>query len=223
MDVAVGSVLQNVWGSGLKRVVFTYDINCKYRINLFNRLSHQNQYCTSALAAHLQEAINDPHRFVPRVNSWHLGGHIPECADDHDLAHTPCVGVMTGEDVEGPWARLDGLQYTTREMGAGHRRDVISVNMNVWNDDKLKHIGVHNLILIPTVLIWVQHTVPSTLQKYYQCLLDHSPLSEELQQLEMNVDQNTLASWKTDSLTRGGEQYRPNSNADGQYPPDSLM
>lgn len=89
----------------------------------------------------MQDYLLDPERFLVKVNQWHLGAHIESCADEHSLRTTPNVGRFHGEQIETPWAILDALQYSTREMGAGHRRDVISAHMNHWNDKKKSKIG----------------------------------------------------------------------------------
>lgn len=53
---------------------------------------------------------------------------------------------MHGEMVETIWAALNWLQYSTREMGAGHRREVITEAMNFWN--WCKNIGAGKLVII---------------------------------------------------------------------------
>jgi hypothetical protein len=149
VDVAIASVLQALWDSGLIRIVFSYDINCKHHINLLRRISAQNALRTNPLSIELQPNVESPTHYLPKVNTWHLHGHIPECSDNFNLRTTPNVGRFTGEQVESPWARLDSLQYTTREMGAGHRRDVISIHMNSWNQEKLYGIGASFLWFEP--------------------------------------------------------------------------
>lgn len=75
------------------------------------------------------------------VPKFHLGSHRDECADTFSFNYTFGVGRMHGEMVETIWAALNWLQYSTREMGAGHRRDVITEAMNYWNWGKVIRAG----------------------------------------------------------------------------------
>lgn len=141
VDGAVAAALKKIYNSGLRKAVLSYDIACKYKVNFYLRISTQNKFGTSLLPIEMQEYLLDRDRFLPKVNQWHLGSHIETCADDHSLRTTPNVGRFHGEQVETPWARLDLLQYSTREMNAGHRRDTITAHMNHWNNEKRKKLG----------------------------------------------------------------------------------
>ena len=141
VDVALCSILEAIWKSGLYQIVFTYDINCKYWINLSNCISAQNDVQTAPLSVDYQTALQNPQMFLAKVNTWHLGAHIDGCADEHSLRITNNVGTFSGEQVEHPWSQLDSLRWSTREMDAGHWQDVISTHMNNWNFDKLENIG----------------------------------------------------------------------------------
>ena len=50
--------------------------------------------------------------------------------------------MITGEEIESGWARLNHLQYATREMDAGARADTINVHMSQSNYEKLYHMGM---------------------------------------------------------------------------------
>ena len=104
VDVALCSILEAIWKSGLYQIVFTYDINCKYRINLSNRISAQNDVQTAPLSVDYQTALQNPQMFLAKVNTWHLGAHIDECTDEHSLRITNNVGTFSGEQVEHPWS-----------------------------------------------------------------------------------------------------------------------
>ena len=43
---------------------------------------------------------------------------------------------MSGELVETPWAEFNWLQYSTREMTWGARRDIITAVIMFWNWSK---------------------------------------------------------------------------------------
>lgn len=88
-----------------------------------------------------KERLKDPTYVSYLVNVWHGNSHKPECADEHSLRNTPMKGMVTGEEIESGWAKMNRKQYTTREMDAGARRDSITVHMINHNKDKLKRMG----------------------------------------------------------------------------------
>jgi hypothetical protein len=51
------------------------------------------------------------------------------------------TGMVTGEEIEMGWPRMNCEQYTTREMDAGAHADAITVHMLEHNRDKLKKMG----------------------------------------------------------------------------------
>ncbi|KIJ28705.1 hypothetical protein M422DRAFT_93636, partial [Sphaerobolus stellatus SS14] len=67
------------------------------------------------------------------VPKFHLAAHIDGCADKFSFNWTNNVGRTCGELVESNWATMNGLATSTREMGYGHRKDVITDAMNFWN------------------------------------------------------------------------------------------
>lgn len=141
MDVAVLQQLQNQWSKGIKRTVFTYDINCKYKINIYNRATN-NPYTPISEEFKTRLKPSKVSKFVEfKINTFHQRGHNPECADEHSIRQTPNVGRMTGEDIEAPWAKLNHLQYSTREMDAGARRDCITSHMIKQNCQKRVGLG----------------------------------------------------------------------------------
>ncbi|KIJ35185.1 hypothetical protein M422DRAFT_133371, partial [Sphaerobolus stellatus SS14] len=71
------------------------------------------------------------------VPKFHLAAHIEECADKFSFNWTKNVGRTSGESVETIWASLNGRATATREMGYGHRKDVITDTMNALNFRKV--------------------------------------------------------------------------------------
>jgi hypothetical protein len=49
--------------------------------------------------------------------------------------------MVSGEEIETSWARLNHLQYSIREMDAGARVDMITSHMLAANEEKMKNIG----------------------------------------------------------------------------------
>lgn len=119
-------------------LLLSYDVACKWSIWFLRRL---------ALAPALPWAEGIPKlQTTYLIPKFHLGSHRPECADKYSFNYTEGVGRMHGEMVETIWAALNWLQYSTREMAAGHRREVISEAMNFWN--WRKNIGAGVLLLL---------------------------------------------------------------------------
>lgn len=111
----------------LCRIVFSYDIACKYGINFRHRVMESD----------VKLLDHEDFNLVFLVPKFHLGGHVRTCADKFAFDYTPNVGRMSGELVETPWAAMNWLQYSTREMGWGTRRDVLTNNLNGWNWNKV--------------------------------------------------------------------------------------
>ena len=75
------------------------------------------------------------------MNVWHGFSHKPECGDKNSLRNAENVGMVTGEEIESGWARLNHIQYATREMDAGAWIDNITIHMIQSNLDKIKLMG----------------------------------------------------------------------------------
>ncbi len=88
-----------------------------------------------------KERLNDPKYIKYLVNVWHGESHKPECADQHSLRNTPLTGMVTGEEIETGWPRINKKQYSTREMDAGGRVDAITAHAIEHNKDKIKRLG----------------------------------------------------------------------------------
>jgi hypothetical protein len=129
----VGSVFANCKSICIARVVFSYDIACKYNINFLKRVSEG--------AVKLLNPEQIPGELVWLVPKFHLAGHRPECADQYSFNFTLFVGRMSGELVETPWAETNWLQYSTREMTWGARRDIITAVLLFWNWWKIITMG----------------------------------------------------------------------------------
>jgi len=115
-----------------------YDVNCKYRVNMYNRCFY-NPY--SPLELLFQERLKDSKFILPLVNVWHGNSHKPECGDKSSIRNTPNTGMVTGEEVETAWKEHNHLQYYTREMNAGARADSITVHFLKHNQGKIDRMG----------------------------------------------------------------------------------
>ena len=117
VDVPLQMALQEEFSKGLTRIIFKYDINCKYNINAFQRCS-ENQY--SPLADHFRTRLKKENGYVHYdVNDFHIRSHIPSCSDEYGSHHRPLMGIRACEEVESIWAIMNKFQWLTREMDVG--------------------------------------------------------------------------------------------------------
>jgi hypothetical protein len=113
-------------------------VNCKFKINSWNRCIDNPH---SLLSPEFHSRLQDQKYLRYFINVWHGYSHKPECADEHSLRNASNVGMVTGEEIESGWARLNHLQYQTREMDSGARADSITIHMIQSNYDKVKSMG----------------------------------------------------------------------------------
>lgn len=106
-----------------QRIMVTYDVGCQYKQNWETRVTEGGLLTKDQLPTDLEF----------KVPAFHMGGHQPQCQDDHHLRHTPLAGRLCGEIVEPVWNVLNPYQYATREMGFGHRIENLSDVMNDLN------------------------------------------------------------------------------------------
>lgn len=116
-------------------LLFSYDIACKWSINFLARIAlAPEEWGWHTIAAW-------PIAILYLVPKFHLGSHKEGCAYNYSFNYTKNVGRMHGELVETIWAGLNWLQYSTREMGPAHRREVLTEAMNYWNWQKVIGTG----------------------------------------------------------------------------------
>ncbi|KIJ29838.1 hypothetical protein M422DRAFT_187903, partial [Sphaerobolus stellatus SS14] len=114
---------------GLKRVVISYDIACKYHIHFDKRISDH----AWPLLSRKQHRLLRKKDVVWLMPKFHLASHIEGCADTFSFNKTKNVGRTSGESVETIWASLNGLATSTREMGYGHQKDTLIDAMNAFS------------------------------------------------------------------------------------------
>ncbi|KAG9013177.1 hypothetical protein FRB90_006149 [Tulasnella sp. 427] len=101
---------------GLNTAFLTYDIWCKYSVNLEKRLALGGAPSFSELELQVLGAI-------PK---FHIGAHGSGCYPKYSLNFMSNVGRTHGERVEQAWADLGRAKYITREMTPGHRKDTLN-------------------------------------------------------------------------------------------------
>ncbi|KAH9931367.1 uncharacterized protein B0H18DRAFT_1116521 [Fomitopsis serialis] len=148
VDLHVGERYANVdyatlsglrWFHSLGLVVGSYDVNCKYGIHWWKRLKNIASVMPSVpgvtLAKEMWPAIR---RCVPK---WHLASHTGLCRYFFSFYYTPGVGNTDGESVERRWAAMNAIGRSVREMGPGHRQDVIDAHNSDFNAQKMFKMG----------------------------------------------------------------------------------
>ncbi|KAG8942299.1 hypothetical protein FRC03_003364 [Tulasnella sp. 419] len=126
VDVAFGSVVINAIKTGIMRIVASYDVACKFKVNYVARNSQGQEVL---LTKDDLEKIS----ITWLVPKFHLGGHEKKCSDDHSFNFTKDVGRTSGELVETPWAEMNKAKWITKQAGSGSRRDILIDLINWWN------------------------------------------------------------------------------------------
>jgi hypothetical protein len=139
VDVPFQTILNTEWNNGVEFIWVLYDSACRFKVNAHER-------CISNPHTPLDKHLH--HRLVPgagfidyKVNAFHQHSHKPECADAHSIRNTSEIGMVTGEEIETGWAKLNHLQYSIREMDSGARIDMITAHMLNMNQDKIDRMG----------------------------------------------------------------------------------
>lgn len=116
----------------------SYDIACKYHINFRKRIETPD--CPLFDAIELGYMDNNM-VIVWVVPKFHLAAHVEPCGDNFDLNKTDGTGKSCGEILESNWSSFNFLAGSVREMGWGHRRDVLIDCMLDWNYRKNANAG----------------------------------------------------------------------------------
>ncbi|KIJ31972.1 hypothetical protein M422DRAFT_185231 [Sphaerobolus stellatus SS14] len=155
-DYALSQVLSDVITLGIKRVVISYDIACKYNINFHKRISHKDWPLMTDEEREELKAM-DIMWLVPK---FHLASHVDDCQDRYSFNWTVNVGRTCGEIVEVNWASLNLLATSTREMGEGYRKDTLNdakIDAN-WRKAINEGMGRHACVIILFELMCVIRT-----------------------------------------------------------------
>ena len=100
VDVPFQIQLQRIFQQGLKRVVFLYDIACKFNIKAYQRCIN-NPF--SPLHPIYRNRLSNVAHMLYKVNKFHIRSHKAACGDMYGLAFTPLVGMRAGEEIETGW------------------------------------------------------------------------------------------------------------------------
>ncbi|KAG8932301.1 hypothetical protein FRC01_014614 [Tulasnella sp. 417] len=181
VDPAVASVVRAQHPG--QRQVHSYDVACKYGIHFQKRTTMDFE------GGPLIKPEQFPKDIQFLVPAWHILGHVDECLTRYHFRYTPLVGRTAGEGVETIWSTLNGYQYSTREMGHGHRRDTLTDAMNHFNWTKTRK------------------EARRLYYAYFDAVSEYQRKENALQEIEEDLPPEYLARLKSESATRGPEQF----------------
>ena len=75
------------------------------------------------------------------VPKFHLPAHIERCQQYFSFNYAKFVSQTDGVAPERGWSDLNGLAYSTREMGPGACQDTIEDHIGDWNWKKIIGMG----------------------------------------------------------------------------------
>lgn len=134
MDYIFASILRHKDVRLLK--IISYDIVCQWWKSLKKRLMALPPLVRIVVAMNLWRFI------VPKM---HIHSHTLACQLAYSLNLVPGSAQTDGEGIERPWANISGVASSTREMGPGHRDDMLNCHWSHWNWQKLISIGTSSL------------------------------------------------------------------------------
>jgi hypothetical protein len=121
------------------------------------------------------------------------------------------VGMVTGEEIESGWARLNHLQYQTREMDSGARADSITIHMIQSNYDKIKAMGASTILIIS---FYSPFPGQRLISRYSESIKEWKKHNDDLVELEEtlnSLDPTIVPGYKEIYNSKGGEQFRPDN------------
>lgn len=199
VDPAVASVVRAQHPN--QRQVHSYDIACKYGVHFRKRVT------TEIEGGPLIKAEDFPKDIQFLVPAWHILGHVDECLTRYHFRYTPLVGRTAGEGVETIWSALNGYQYSTREMGHGHRRDTLTDMMNHFNWTKMRKEGNKVSCIESKVSTHLYIAARRLFYAYFDAVREYNQKEEELQSMEATIPDEHLSKMAEESEKRGAEQY----------------
>ena len=149
MDYSLCQGLKNTMTDDEKWVIFMYDINCQYMVNLMARIKRGVKHLWIRLAL----------LFTPGISLFHIHGHREVCFPRFAPTFIPGAGQMDGEILETLWAVLNEVSRTTRTMTLAHRSEVLDAHMLDNNWKKMINMGILALFISLLFLTKVQSVV----------------------------------------------------------------
>ena len=124
--------LSTVKDEKVKMIKISYDIACRWSVNLFQRIGKYSQ------ELRIPEGRFSLEYFIPK---FHLPAHGSGCHTRYSFNYRPGVGRTHGENIESGWAHTNPAAVATREMGAGARHSALDGHWAGWNWRKVTGLG----------------------------------------------------------------------------------
>ena len=124
--------LSTVKEERVKMIKVSYDIACRWSINLFQRVERYSE------GLRLPKDRFYLEYFIPK---FHLPAHGPSCHTRYSFNYRPGVGRTHGENIESGWAHTNPAAVATREMGPGARHLALNGHWGGWNWRKVIGFG----------------------------------------------------------------------------------
>ena len=173
-------------GVKVKMIKLSYDIVCRWYINLFRRIG------TYSPELQIPEDRFFLEWFIPK---FHLPAHGSPCHTKFSFNYRPGVGRTHGENIESGWAHTNPAAVATREMGPGARHSTLDSHWGGWNWRKVTGFGEwhsnrpmsYHKPSPPGVLLL--KNLHEARQMVQQC-------EETCQDFESRADPGTLMEWR---------------------------
>lgn len=130
MDYGLVQAVSNTRTNLAPGLIFAYDINCQYCINLKKRL-REGRY------------LNWPPglNIIPSIGLFHVHGHQNSCFARYAPAFIPGAGRDDGEILERLWSVLNGISPIARTMTLANRSETLDSHMGDSNFKKMINMG----------------------------------------------------------------------------------
>lgn len=180
MDYVFASSLQN---HAMPEIVTSYDIACQWSRNLGTR------HDAYALAFGHRK-----HKFIYLVPKFHLPAHQMSCQYEYNFSYTKGVGRTDGEAVERGWAAVNPFATSTKEMGPGHRRDVLDDVFATYNWGKVRQLG-KSLLRAVLPLTHAFHKGPTLLRKIKDAVANYNVQKIQFDEFNDGLPRETTLAW----------------------------
>lgn len=182
MDYVFASSLQN---HSTPEVVTSYDIACQWSCNFKTRHS-----------AYDLAFDHRQHTFVFLVPKFHLPAHQMSCQYEYNFNYTKGVGRTDGEAVERGWAAVNPFATSTKEMGPGHRRDVLDYVFATYNWGKVRQFGKSLCTMqSPASDLHICDIAPSLLKKIKDAVSNYNIQRLQFDEFHNGLPRETTLAW----------------------------
>lgn len=106
-------------------IFISYDCNCQYSARILKRFM-----------AHFPDLVNRLRSVRFTIPAVHIRGHKEACEYKYGTFYMEGGAHFHGEQAESIWAEFNQLGGRTRQMGPGHRQDVLNDHIGDWNLQK---------------------------------------------------------------------------------------